>query len=285
MVCVEGGYSGGYKMVWQLQYCSCVSIHRHYSTRHYSALASAAECLIAAAAIPLLPQLLLSAASPTTSTSLVGAVHHRCALAPSHHLLNQRGTCIHPLSASLLRSLHADVCICLPPCAYPHSIPHASSLRIVPNRRGHCTTRYVPPGQPGLLVAESGAWFFLPFRMSPFHRITSPLSLSRILFDVAHPPCRAPISTSHASICPSSTLFPPLSASCATTDARSLHSRPPPITPLVSPSHALPHTPSFTITTHTHTSVSPILQSSFSLSPLSLQPFQITLLDFLPPCI
>ena len=58
---------------------------------------------------------------------------------------------------------------------------------------------------------------------------------------------------------------------------------PPPITLLVSPSHALPHTPSFTIITHTYTSVSPILQSSFSLSPLSLQPFQITLLDFLPP--
>ena len=206
MVCGVGGYSGGYKIVWQLQYCSCVSIHRHHS-----ALASAAECLIAAVATPLLPRLLLSAASPTTSTSLVGVVHHRCALAPTNHLLDQHGTCIHPLSASLLRFLHADICTCFPPRAYPHSIPFASSLRMVLSRRGRFTTRYVLLEQPGLLVAESGAWSFLPFDISPFHRITFPLSSSRILFDVAHPPCRAPVSTPRASIYPSSALFPPLS--------------------------------------------------------------------------
>ena len=189
-----------------MRYCSCVSTHRHYS-----ALASAAECLIAAAAIPLLPRSLPSAASPITSTSLAGVAHHRCALVSTNHLLDQHSPCIHPLSASLLRFLHADICTCLPPRAYPHSIPFASSLRMVLSRRGRFTTRYVLLEQPGLLVAESGAWFFPPFYMSPFHRITPALSFTRIPLDVAQPPCKAPLSTPRTSIYPSSALFPPLS--------------------------------------------------------------------------
>ena len=189
-----------------MRYCSCVS-----TRRHYSALASAAECLIAAVATPPLPQSLPSAASPITSTSLVVVVHHRCALAPTNHLLDQHSTCIHPSSASLLRFLHADVCTYLPLRSCPHSIPFASLLRMVLSRRGRFTTRYVLPGQPGLLVAESGAWFFPPFYMSPFHRITPALSFTRIPLDVAQPPCKAPLSTPRTSVYPSSALFPPLS--------------------------------------------------------------------------
>ena len=99
------------------------------------------------------------------------------------HLLDHHSICIPPLSASLLRFLHADACTYLPPRSCPHSIPLASLLRMVLSRRDRFSTRYALPAQLASCCGErSMVLSTFPHQSFPPHHhraLTRPHSIRR----------------------------------------------------------------------------------------------------------
>ena len=192
-------------MVWRFQYYSCLSVHRHHSAsvpRNALSPRWSLDCF--RNCCPRRRVQLRRRTSPSSSTTCALSYPRITPARPSQHL--------HPSSLRFPAPLLACRCLHLPPATFISSL---HSARVVaqdgtqPSRPlfdtvcAACTA--------WLAVAESGAWFFPPSRINPFHLTTTALPLARIPFDVARPLSKASISTLRISVYPSSALFPPLS--------------------------------------------------------------------------